>query len=599
MKTLFKVLSFASNLWPYYLAITIFSVLLALSNQVSPFIIKGAADMVVAAMQGAQPSYLQAVLLALAYFGADVAGTIFSNLGGYYGDIMAARLKKQLSEKYYKHLLKLPQVYYDKELTGTIVNRLNRTIFELTNFMNFFANNFFQMILTMVFTLIVVSYYSWEVAALLFVIYPLFMWLTSMTSRSWQSYQEQKNQHIDSASGRFSEAISQIRVVKSFAQEKRELQHLQHHYQQNTDITKLQSKKWHQMDVLRRLVLNAIFFVIIGYIFWQTLIGRFSVGEMFLLIQFSALMRMPLFSMSFIVDQTQKAIAGSRDYFEVMQLQPAISDSAGAKSLRVTKGAIKYRDVSFAYDDGERVFKNISFDIKPGSKVALVGESGQGKTTLTSLLLRLYKPLSGQIKVDGMDIAKVTQKSLRKSIAVVFQEPALFSGTIKENIAYARPDATLRAIKAAAKAANADEFIKDLSGGYDAQIGEHGIKLSGGQKQRIAIARALLKDAPILILDEATSSLDSKAESQVQEALNHLMLGRTTLIIAHRLSTIAHVDIIITLKGGKIDEIGTPRQLAKTGGIYGQLLDLQVGMTEATKRKLYEFGLVTEEGEDA
>lgn len=592
MKTLFKVLGYASNLWPYYAVITIFSVLLALSNQVAPFIVKGAADMVVAAMQGVQPDYAQATLLAVAYFGADVAGTLFSNFGGYYGDVMAAKLKKQLSEKYYKHLLQLPQVYYDKELTGTIVNRLNRTIFELTNFMNFFANNFFQMILTMIFTLVVVAYYSWEVAVLLFIIYPLFMWLTSITSRGWQAQQEKKNHHIDRASGRFAEAISQIRVVKSFAQEKRELQHLQHHYQQNTDITKLQSKDWHKMDVLRRLVLNVIFFVVIGYIFWQALVGRFSVGEMLLLIQFAMLMRIPLFSMSFIVDQTQKAIAGSKDYFEVMELQPAINDASGARPLHVAKGAIKYRDVSFAYDDGEHVFKNVSFDVKPGSKVALVGESGQGKTTLTSLLLRLYEPLYGQIKIDGMDISKVTQKSLRKSIAVVFQEPALFSGTIKDNIAYARPDATLHAIKAAAKAANADDFIGDLPGGYDAQIGEHGIKLSGGQKQRIAIARAILKDAPILILDEATSSLDSKAESQVQEALDRLMLGRTTLIIAHRLSTIAHVDTIITLKNGKIDEVGTPRQLAKTGGIYAQLLDLQMGMTEAAKRKLYKYGLV-------
>lgn len=593
MKTLFKVLGYAKNLWPYYLAITLFSVLLALSNQVAPFIVKGAADMVVAAVGGTQPDYGRAFLLAAAYFGADVAGTLFSNWGGYFGDIMSAKLKKQLSERYYQHLLQLPQTYYDQELTGTIINRLNRTIFELTNFMNFFANNFFQMILTMVFTLIVVAYYSWEVAVLLFIIYPLFMWLTAVTSRNWQALQERKNNHIDSASGRFSEAILQIRVVKSFVQEKRELQHLQHHYQKNTDITKQQSSEWHKMDVLRRLVLNVIFFVIMGYIFWQTLIGRFTVGEMFLLIQFAMLMRLPLFSMSFIVDQTQKAIAGSRDYFDVMELKPTITDLPGAKPLRVSKGSIRYRDVSFAYDKDAHVFKDVSFDVKPGSKLALVGESGEGKTTLTSLLLRLYEPLSGTIKIDGIDISKVTQKSLRQSIAVVFQEPALFSGTVKENIAYARPDATVRAIKAAAKAANAHDFIKDLPDGYETQIGERGVKLSGGQKQRIAIARAILKDAPILILDEATSSLDSRAEAQVQQALERLMQGRTTLIIAHRLSTIAHVDMIVTLKGGKVDETGPPHKLAKTGGIYAQLLDLQMGTTEAAKTKLQQFDLVT------
>lgn len=594
MKPLFKTLRYASNLWPYYVAITLFSVLMALSNQAAPFIVKTVADMVVGAAQGHQPDYTAGFLLALALFGADVAGTLFSNWGGYFGDVMAAKLKKQLSEHYYEHLLRLPQSYYDQELTGTIINRLNRTIQELTNFMNFFANNFFQMILTMVFTLIVVAYYSWEVALMLFIIYPLFLWLTSITSREWQAQQAKKNLHTDIASGRFAEAISQIKVVKSFIQEPHELRHLRHHYQQTVDVTYQQSRKWHNMDILRRLVLNLIFFAIMGFVFWQTLRGRFTVGEMFLLIQFSMLMRIPLFSMSFIVDQTQHAIAGSQDYFAVMQLQPSIMDRPHAKPLRVQKGKIEYRDVSFAYEQNQEVLRGISFDIKPGSKVALVGESGQGKTTLTNLLLRLYEPTAGQILIDGIDVGDVTQKSLRENIAVVFQDPALFSGTIRENIAYARPDATLKAVKAAAKAANAEEFINALQKGYDTEIGERGIKLSGGQKQRIAIARALLKDAPILILDEATSSLDSKAEAQVQAALQVLMKGRTTLIIAHRLSTIAHVNKIVTIKDGTIDEVGTPAKLATTNGMYAELLNLQMGATESAKKKLKEFDMVTE-----
>ena len=193
--------------------------------------------------------------------------------------------------------------------------------------------------------------------------------------------------------------------------------------------------------------------------------------------------------------------------------------------------------------------------------------------------------------IDGQDISKVTQRSLREKIATVFQDPALFSGTIRENIAYAHPRASHDDIVAAAKAANAHDFIEKLDNGYDSEIGERGIKLSGGQKQRIAIARAILKDAPILILDEATSSLDSRAEHLVQEALDRLMRGRTTLIIAHRLSTIAHVDMIVTLKKGTIDEIGTPHELAKTDGIYAQLLQLQMGTTEAAKKKLKSFDL--------
>lgn len=593
MKDLLKILLFAKNLWPYYLVITVTSVLLALSNQVVPFVVKGVADLVTHVVQGGQPDYTQALWLAVILFGSDVAGTLLSNWGGYYGDIMSAKLKKQLSERYYEHLLTLPQGYYDSELTGKIINRLNRTISELTNFMNFFSNNFFQMILTMIFTLVVVAFYSWEVAILLFIIYPLFLWLTGITSKQWQAQQKEKNLHTDIASGRFAEAVSQIRVVKSFNQEPRELRHLRHHYQKTIDITHDQSRQWHQMDIVRRLTLNLIFFVIMGFIFWQTLRGRFTVGEMFLLIQFASLMRIPLFSMSFIVDQTQRAIAGSQDYFEVMELKPAITDKPHAKDLRVTKGRIEYKNVVFSYNGDEQVLKKVSFDVAPGSKVALVGESGEGKSTIASLLMRLYEPTSGKITIDGVDISNVSQQSLRENIAVVFQEPAPFSGTVSENIAYARPDASEKAIIAAAKAANAHEFVSKLPDGYQTEIGERGVKLSGGQKQRLAIARALLKDAPILILDEATSSLDSRAEAQVQEALELLMQDRTTLIIAHRLSTIAHVDRIVTIRNGKVDEVGTPAQLAKTNGIYAELLKLQLGVTASAREKLKEFDMVS------
>lgn len=593
MNYLLKVLKQASNLWPYYLIITLSSILVAAANMVGPFIVKEAADMVVAVLGGTEPDYNYAVMLAIIFFASDAAITLLSNIGGYYGDLMAARLRQQLSYRYYDHLLQLPQEYYDQELTGTIINRLNRTIAEITRFMGFFANNFFQMFIMLFFTLVIVAFYSWEVATLLFVVYPLFLWLTALTSKNWQQYQSEINQHTDIASGRFAESVSQIKVVKSFASEQREIDHFDAHFGKTIDITRLQSMLWHKMDVIRRLMLNAIFFVILAYIFWQTLEGRFTIGTMFLLVQYSTMMRMPLFSMSMIVDSTQRAIAGSKDYFDTMAIDPAISDIPDASKLEVAKGDIQFEHVNFAYTKGSDVLTDINFHIKPGQRVALVGESGEGKTTITNLLLRLYQANTGSITIDDQDITQVTQTSLRQNIAVVFQDPSIFSGTIRENIAYAKPEATDKEIKAAAKAANAEEFILKLKDGYETEIGERGVRLSGGQKQRLAIARAFLKDAPILILDEATSSLDSKAEALVQQALERLMKNRTTIIIAHRLSTIADVDQIITLKNGQVDEIGSPQKLAQTDGIYANLLKLQTGASESAKKKLQRYEIVT------
>ncbi len=590
MRPLLKTLGHAKNLWPYYLGVTIFSILVAAMNQLQPLIIKAIIDLATAGFSSHNPNYNAGILLAVAFFVTDIAATIFSNYGGYLGDVMTAKLRKTLSQRYYNHLLTLPQSYFDNELTGTIINRLSRTIEQVSNFMNMFANSFFQMILTALFTLGIVLYYSWEVAFLLFIIYPLFLWLTTISSKKWQKYQAEKNIHTDIASGRFAEVVSQIKVVKSFIKEAHEEEHFEHHFQKTVDITYDQSKLWHKMDIYRRLTLNFIFFVIFGFIFLQTLSGRFTLGEMILLVQYANLMRIPIFSMSFIVDSTQRAISGSVDYFKAMELKPNIADIRNATDLAVTRGHVNYRDVTFGYNAKESdVLNDINFEVESGTKVALVGESGEGKTTLTNLLLRFYEPHSGTIEIDGQDVSQVTQKSLRRNIAVVFQDASIFSGTIRENIAYARLNSSDEDIEEAARAANAYDFIAKLPKGFDTEIGERGLKLSGGQKQRIAIARAILKDAPILILDEATSSLDSRAEVQVQVALNHLMKGRTTLIIAHRLSTIAHVDKIVTIKNGRVDEVGAPQDLAKTDGIYAQLLDLQMGATEKAKKKLMAY----------
>lgn len=589
MRGMLRIFKFTRELWPYYAAISAFTILLSVMTQLQPLFTKAAVDQITKIIGGGHANVKLVALFAVLIFLTDVGQTLLSNIGGYIGDMMSARLQKVMSERYYEHILSLSQHYFDTELSGKIINRMNRGISQISTFMQMLSNNFLQFVFSTIFSLIIVAYYSWQVGVMLLLLYPVFIFLTTRTSGKWQKWQQEINTEQDIASGRFAEAVGQVRVVRSFLQEQRELSFWRTAYERVVNTTRPQSKYWHRQDVVRRLVLNLIFLAVMVYIFVETARGVYSLGTMVLLIQYAALIRIPIFSISFLVDNTQRAIANTKDYFEVMDTKPEIADDPSAKRLKVTKGEITFDDVTFGYDHDSTVLHGVSFKIAPDTKAALVGESGEGKTTLTNLLLRLYDVRSGQILIDGQNIRHCKQASLRGQIGVVFQDPALFSGTIKENISYANPKADDEAIMAAAKAANAHEFIEKFEKGYDTEIGERGLKLSGGQKQRIAIARALLKDAPILILDEATSSLDSKSEHMVQEALERLMKGRTTLIIAHRLSTIQSVDQIITLRNGRVDETGTPHELARSGGIYAQLLKLQQGGTEASKKKLKEY----------
>lgn len=568
----------------------IIAVIVAVLNQITPFIIKSIIDSLVAKGAGQTPDSSHIVILVLMILLVNLAIAIISNYGGYLGDILGVKLNQLLSEKYYDHLLKLPLGYFDEIQAGKITSRLDRSIVTISTLVQAFANNFVGFFLTSFFTIAVMAYFAWPVAIMLAALFPIYIWLTSLSSKDWQKRQVPINEKMDVTKARFVETVGQIRVVKSFVQEKREFDFLSNNFIGISKRTKKQSINWHWYDVVRRSVLGIIFTGIYGYIIWQAWLGNMTLGTLTLLLQLAIQAQFPLFAISFIVDSLQRAEAGSRDYFEAMETVPTITDSDGASDLKLNKGEIQFKNVDFSYQDSKPVLKEFSFKIKPNSKVALVGESGEGKTTVANLLLRFYDPTSGTVLVDGQDISKVTQKSLRQYIGVVFQEPTLFSGTIRENVSYAKPDATEKEITSAITAANALGFIEKLPKGLDTQIGERGVKLSGGQKQRIAIARAILKNAPILILDEATSSLDSKAEHEVQTALQELMRGRTTIIIAHRLSTIASVDEIIGIKGGKIVEQGSPAKLAKSDGIYAELLALQQP-SEKNKERLKTYDI--------
>ncbi|MCQ9352374.1 ABC transporter ATP-binding protein/permease [Corynebacterium sp. 153RC1] len=612
MKALGKILRSAATLWPYYLGVVVSAVLVAGLALVTPFILKDATDSIVAAVTGersVEEVSGHVVFLALLLLAAQLGNTVLHNVGGYIGDVMAARLRQMLSTRYFAKLLGMPQRYFDTQVTGTIIARLDRSITSITQAMQALSNNFFPMIVTVIAVLSISAWYYWPLAILLAVIIPIYMWLTAITSKKWQRIEGKKNEQIDLAGGRFAEVIGQVKVVKSFVAEIRELSTFGRRFGDTVVFTREQSRFWHFMDVLRGGTMDLIFFGIYLMLFYRTLHGFFTLGDMVLLIQLVNMARMPMTMMSWVVDTSQRAIAGSKDYFEIMDkeleatVNPQIAAATTASdvpTLDLTpatplvpvagKNMLSFQSVDFAYDAGEQVLHNVTFHAKEGEKIALVGESGGGKSTIVNLLLGLYQPQGGVLEVCGHNVAEVSAEALRASVGVVFQEASLFSGTIRENIAYAIPDATEEQVIEVAKRANAHEFISQFQDGYDTLIGERGLRLSGGQKQRIAVARAMLKDAPVLILDEATSALDTKAEIAVQEGLELLMHGRTTVIIAHRLSTIAGVDKIITLKDGHVDEIGSPAELAVSGGIYSELLALTRDANEASKEQLKRFG---------
>jgi len=610
--SLLRILRFAPQLNPLYLGIALSSVLAAVLSLATPFLIGAATDRIVDAVAG-RTSVEEAVAavtwLALVFLAVEVATTAVVSVGGYWGDVMSARMRTVLSTRYFEHLLHLPQRYFDTALTGRITNRLNRSITELTQFLQFFANNAFTMLITTAAVLVITAFYWWPLAVLLAVVFPVYMWLTARTSAKWQVWEGEKNTEVDVATGRFAEVVSQMAVVRAYNRQEHELAGFRERFTTTVGVTRRQSRFWHGMDAWRRLALNVVFGVMYLIVFVRTAQGLFSVGDMVILLQLMNMARQPIFSMSYLVDSAQRAVAGSRDYFEVLAEERERGEAVASRGTEATGApearvdvvsavpdvpAVRFADVTFAYDgaaDARPVLDHVSFEAGVGEKIAFVGESGGGKSTITNLLMGLYPVRDGRIEVLGRNAAAMDLGELRGSIATVFQEPFLFSGTVRENIAYADPDASDERVRAAAKAAFADGFVEAFADGYEQVIGERGLRLSGGQKQRIAVARAVLKDAPILILDEATSALDTRSERLVQAALEELMVGRTSLIVAHRLSTIASVDRIVTLRAGRVEEIGSPEELARSGGIYAQLLQLQQAGTKEAKKMLKEFGI--------
>lgn len=572
----------------FYL-IAVFILIQAVLELVVPFISKLIVDEIVAQTQGNGGPITIIAWLVAAMFGLSVLSIIFEAVVGRLGDHNAAQMRAFLTTRFYQHVLSLPQSYFDSEISGKIVNQLNRGITTTHQFINTATNFILPTIVQTIFTIAFMMYYNVWIGVLSLSIFPIFIYLSYISTKQWGKYEEEKNKLEDYTRGRITEVLTNMKIVKSTTNESTELHTVNTKMSEINTIYAKQSNTFYIWDFLRNGSLIIILTAVNIIVFYNTYRGLFTIGEMVLILQLINQLRRPLFAMSYILSEIQRAESGSKEFFEILEYQatePLLPTSQEVP--RIKNPTITFDTVSFKYKDSENILHDISFTLPPQQTVALVGHSGAGKSTIVNMILRFYEPTSGTILLNNKPYQEYDHRTIRRNIALVMQDNELFSTTIRENVAYGRHGSHDTDIIRALKLANAYDFVKKLPNGLDAQIGERGVRLSGGQKQRIQIARAILADAPILILDEATSNLDSASEHAVQEGLINLMKNRLVIVIAHRLSTIQHADRILVIDEGVIVDEGTPAHLAKKPGIYSNLLKYQV---EGNKQLLTQFDL--------
>ena len=488
--------------------------------------------------------------------------------------MVGQRIVADLRERIYAHLQELPLSFYDNTQTGLLIARMTNDVNLLRESVSSALAASFRDIFTIIGLIALVFYRDWRLAIIAMVVFPLAMvpfvkfgqWVRRISTRNQQATAEMAN-HM-------TETITGARVVKAFTAEKHETSRFREISQR---ILRLQLKE-ERVRALSSPTMESLgaiaFAVILGYGGHRVLTGAASAGTFVSFIAAVIMLYDPLKKLARTWTIVQRGVAAADRIYELLDTRAGVEDSPEARELTEFRESIQYQGVRFSYGR-EPVLKSIDLDIRAGMIVALAGSSGGGKTTLVNLLPRFYDLEEGRILIDGTDIRDLTQKSLRRMIGLVTQQIILFDDTIKANIAYGRPGATDEEIVEAAKAAYAHDFITELPHGYETLIGEQGVRLSGGQRQRLAIARALLKDAPILILDEATSSLDTESEYYVQKAIDNLMKGRTTLVIAHRLSTIYNAHRIVVVSGGRIVQEGRHEELLNQEGEYRRLYEMQ------------------------
>ena len=498
----------------------------------------------------------------------------------FWGHVMGARMESRMREDLFDAYVRQSFSFFDRNRSGDLMSRLVSDLFDISEAAHHGPEFLLIGVVEIIGSFVILATINVPLTAALALIACLLVAYNVWANVRMRAVYTENRVRISGVNSRLEDALGGMRVVKGFAAEDAESEKFRRSNDAYLDSKTRMYRAMGRYQAAIAVMMGALNTVVVVLGGWLIARGQMEAADLATYALYISLFTAPITQILDFTETFQKAIAGFRRFCEVLDEQPQIQDRPGARPLRVSEGAIRYDNVHFAYEDapGEKddeVIRGLTLDIRPGETIALVGPSGGGKSTTCALLPRFYDVDAGAITIDGQDVRDVTQKSLRESIGLVQQDVYLFDGTIAENIAYGCPDATAAEIRLAARRANIADFVESLPDGYETEVGERGSHLSGGQKQRIAIARVFLKNPPILIFDEATSALDNESEQAVQESLEELSRGRTTLVIAHRLSTIRRADEIVTIEDGRVAERGTHEELLARGGTYARYYEMQ------------------------
>ena len=515
-----------------------------------------------------------------------IFGAISSYIEKYLTTSVGQWVMHDLRRVLYSHIQKLSLSYHDRKRTGDLISRVTSDIDAVQSLISNVLLGMLVNVLTLIGMIVVMLYLNWMFTLIALLVAPgLFLVVYHYTHRIKKASRAMRRQEGEVVNV-LEEVLSSIRVVKAFAREDYEQQRFERESRESVEKALLARNVKAKLPPLVEIIVACGTCLVLWYGARLVLAGSLTSGELLVFLLYLGKMYKPMRELSKMTDTISKASVGWERIREVLENTMQVRDLPGAKTAPRFKGKIEFDHVSFSYDRNQPVLNDLSLKIEPGQLAALVGPTGAGKTTIASLLPRFYETVSGQIRIDGTDIRRFKQKSLREQISFVLQETLLFRATVAENIAYGKPNATHEEIVRAAKLANADEFIDRMPDGYDTMIGERGVTLSGGQRQRVTIARAIIRDSPILILDEPSAGLDAASEKLVFDALENLMEGKTSIVIAHRLATVRRADVIFVIDQGRVVEQGTHEELLAGGGLYSRLYELQFRGEEDSERDL-------------